>query len=168
MSFEPKKRSKKFRPYTEQELQFIRAYKGTATAAAREIGMKPSNVSRLLKRKHVQEAIEDKMRYMFAEWGRKDAVRAEKSGYTLDNIKARLWDLARTPPALTNNSMSGQVSACMTLGKWQGAELKNTADMLEMFRERSYEDNLFFATHGYFPEDAVGKKKTTGGSEKVQ
>jgi phage terminase small subunit len=59
----------------------------------------------------------------------------------------------------TRLKLADKRPALELLGRWIGLDLKISGDPADMFRERSIEDNIFFARHGYFPEDAVEKQR---------
>jgi hypothetical protein len=62
----------------------------------------------------------------------------------------------------TRLKLADKRPALELLGRWIGLDLKISGDPADMFRERSIEENIFFAQHGYFPEDTSTKRETDG------
>ena len=58
----------------------------------------------------------------------------------------------------TRLKLADKRPALELLGRWIGLELKSSGDPMDLFRERTIEENIFFAQHGYFPEDAAQKR----------
>ena len=152
---------------TEEELNFVQAYRGNTRDVARVLKISAPMAQKIYSRKQVQEALAKRQDLIIAMSARREQTNAKKLGITRDSLMAKLWEIANTPMELTNNTFGAQKGACEVLGRWIGCDLKVVGDPAELFRERSLEDNLFFAQHGYFPEDAAKRRGVTGGNSQV-
>lgn len=145
-----------------QEKLFVTAMtsgetKGNATAAAKVAGYQKAKSSghKLKNRPHVKHAIETIESTALV-------VAGKKLGRSLAKLEIieRLWELAQIAPKETNNNITGQIAACRLASELEEYLVHRHADVSEITKGRSEEEQEFFCKNGYFPEeDELHKEK---------
>lgn len=148
---------KKIKRLTPQQAQFIENYLRTndVEAASEAAGYStPYKLTgqKVLRNRTVALEIEKRQTRITRAT---DAIYAQetiKKTRTRGDLIDRLWDLAELPPLGMSGSIAGQVKACGELAEIYGMKVAMNADVSDLFKGRSDEDKIFFATNGYFPE----------------
>ena len=130
---------------TTKQVQFVNAWNGNRTEAARLAGYsKPEIASaKLMRIPAVENALQQKQRAMLQESGRR---LGKELAFTRADVLNRLWELANTSAGATNYSISSQVRAATALAEM--LEPKIDKGDLE---GKTVEEVEFLVVHGYLP-----------------
>src|SRR5947207_8096676 len=136
---------------TEQQLQFIACWQGSAVAAAAAAGYRdPVDAGyKLMQRKPIREGIRMKQNAIAEETGR--ALGKQIAVCRADVIN-RLWDLAMMDPDNTKETITGQIRASEALANILGISIKRKADVTKQLEGKTQADIDYFVAHGYFPQ----------------
>lgn len=153
---------------SEREMKFVQHFHGNATEAARIAGYKNPELAgnRLRYRPRVKAAIERIHNKALEQAGKELGHKLAKTISKLDVVD-KLMALAEIDPLLTNNNITGQVSALKAIAEIEGYIIKKSQDVTELAKGRSVEEMEFFAQKGYWPdqENAQSTESSISGAK---
>lgn len=144
--------SKTSKLLNEKQQDFVAAYRGNATTAARAAGYKdPKNsAQQLMRNPIVMNHLEKKQEAFSKESGRR---LARELNFCRNDILNRMWELANLPHEDKERpSYETQLKAMQALAEIFDNDITRTADLTRQLEGKTQAEVEFFASHGYFPK----------------